>query len=89
MGSVVVFPNPPESGLGMGMNKRTPSRVTYTVAEVADLLGVSESVIYGMVRAGQLPARRAGRRWVIPRVQFHIWLDGDGAERPAVVGGAR
>jgi hypothetical protein len=28
-----------------------------------------------MVRTGQIPARRLGTRWVVPRRAFHTWLD--------------
>ncbi len=52
-------------------------RLTYTVEEVAVLLGVSRGVAYAMVRAGEIPAVRAGeRRWIIPRARFAAWLSG-------------
>jgi excisionase family DNA binding protein len=50
---------------------------TYTVPEVAELLGVGTSTIYQMLRAGDIPARRAGDRWIISRRRIHAWLDGD------------
>ncbi len=52
-------------------------RVTYTVDEVAVLLGVSRGVAYAMVRSGEVPAIRAGvRRWVVPCERFHMWISG-------------
>lgn len=52
-------------------------RVTYTIDEVAALLGVSRGVAYAMARSGEIPAIRAGvRRWVVPRVRFEAWLAG-------------
>jgi hypothetical protein len=30
---------------------------------------------YAMVRSGEIPARRFGTRWVIPRKAFHAWID--------------
>ncbi|GGM72064.1 hypothetical protein GCM10012275_48260 [Longimycelium tulufanense] len=50
-------------------------RLTYTVAEVAYLLSLSRGVTYRMVREGEIPARRIGRRWVIPRAAFREWLN--------------
>jgi excisionase family DNA binding protein len=54
--------------------------LTYTVDEVAALLGVARGVAYEGVRNGSIPATRVGRRWLIPRRRFHAWLDG--AEPP-------
>jgi excisionase family DNA binding protein len=50
--------------------------LTYSVDEVAALLGVARSVAYEAVRTGLVPAIRVGRRWLIPRKRFHDWLDG-------------
>lgn len=49
--------------------------VTYTVREVAKLLGLSLGSTYALVRDGTIPATRLGGRWVIPRTRFHAWLD--------------
>ena len=60
------------------------SRVTYTVGEVSGLLGVSRSNTYALLKSGDIPARRLGSRWIIPRHRFHQWLDTDTAtERTA------
>ena len=53
--------------------------LTYTVDEVAALLGVARGVAYEGVRNGSIPATRVGRRWLIPRRRFHVWLDGTAA----------
>jgi excisionase family DNA binding protein len=50
--------------------------VTYTVREVAKLLGISLGSTYALVRDGTIPATRLGGRWLIPRARFHAWLDG-------------
>jgi excisionase family DNA binding protein len=41
-------------------------RVTYTVEEVAQLLGISRTTAYESVRRGEIPACRFGRRLVVP-----------------------
>lgn len=49
----------------------------YTVEEAARLLRLARSTAYDLVRDGTIPARRLGRRWVVPCVRFHAWLDAD------------
>src|SRR5690606_41267010 len=42
-------------------------RRTYTVTEVADIVGISRSTAYECVRRGEIPSRRFGRRIVVLR----------------------
>ncbi|PWU43207.1 hypothetical protein DLJ46_32710 [Micromonospora globispora] len=58
--------------------------VTYTVREVAKLLGLSLGSTYALVRDGTIPATRLGGRWLVPRTRFHAWLDA--ASEPATTG---
>lgn len=53
----------------------------YTVRQVATLLGLNLGVIYELVRNGEIPAKRLGKRWVIPRRLFHAWLNDTTTER--------
>lgn len=64
-----------------------PESLTYSVEEVAALLGIARGVAYEAVRDGSIPATRVGRRWLIPRKRFHAWLDG--ADRTSTSAGAR
>ena len=41
-------------------------RSTYSVAEAAELLGISRSTAYECVHRGEIPALRFGQRLVIP-----------------------
>jgi excisionase family DNA binding protein len=69
-----------------------PTRVTYTVTEVATLLGISRANTYVLLKSGEIPARRLGSRWIIPRHRFHEWLDTQGFDSPVdhlTVGGYR
>ena len=43
------------------------SRLTYTVPEAAEMLGISRSSAYECVKRGELPAIALGRRIVITR----------------------
>jgi excisionase family DNA binding protein len=55
------------------------NRQTYTVDEVAGVLGVSRGVAYEQVREGVIPSMRLGKRWIIPKTRFDAWLAGEGA----------
>ena len=50
-------------------------RATLTVAEAAELLGVSPWLVQRHVASGVLPAARLGRRIVISRARLLAWLD--------------
>ncbi|WP_250000304.1 helix-turn-helix domain-containing protein [Actinoplanes sp. M2I2] len=58
---------------------RPPARgaATYTVKQVAELLGLSLGGTYQALRAGEIPAKRIGGRWVVPVRRFHAWLDAE------------
>jgi excisionase family DNA binding protein len=58
---------------------RPPARpaATYTVKEIADLLGLSLGGTYQALRAGEIPGKRIGSRWVVPVRRFHAWLDAE------------
>jgi excisionase family DNA binding protein len=50
--------------------------MTYTVEEVAAMLGIARGKAYEHVRSGEIPSIRMGRRLLIPRARFHAWLNG-------------
>ena len=59
--------------------KHTPvapiaDRATFTAQELADLLGVSLVMVYRMLKNGEIPRRRAGRKYIIPRSAVEDWL---------------
>jgi excisionase family DNA binding protein len=57
-------------------------RPTLTVAEAADLLGVSQWLVLQQIQQGNLPHKRFGRRILISRARFTAWLEeGPHAER--------
>ncbi|MBW3578523.1 MAG: helix-turn-helix domain-containing protein [Actinobacteria bacterium] len=57
------------------MTTPNDERLTYTVEEVAQLLGVSRNAAYAAVGAGFIPSIRVGRRIVIPKVALERLLE--------------
>lgn len=51
------------------------NRLVYTVEEVAEMLGLSESYTYKLAKARKFPVLQLGRRIVIPKEKFEIWLN--------------
>jgi excisionase family DNA binding protein len=51
-----------------------PARMTYTIPEVAEILGVSRATAYECVRRGEIPALTLGRRRVVPRAAVESLL---------------
>lgn len=60
-------------------------RAVYTVKEVAYLLSLSLGSTYALIRSGDIPARKMGGRWVVPRRRFEEWLNNlpDASNDPA------
>ena len=56
-------------------------RLTYTVPEVAELLGISRSSAYECVRRGEIPALTLGRRVLIAKATIEDLLSGAPDER--------
>jgi len=57
-------------------------RVTYSVDEVAAILGISRSAVYDCIARGEIPAKRLGRRIIVVRAALESFLvESDGARR--------
>jgi len=50
-------------------------RLTWTVAEAAQLLGISRTCAYEAAHRGELPVRTIGRRMVVPHAALLRLLD--------------
>ena len=50
-------------------------RLTLSVAEAAELIGISRALAYELVARGDLPSVRLGRRLVVPRVALLAMFD--------------
>ena len=49
-------------------------KMVMTVEEAGRLVGVSRPTAYKLVKAGQLPAMRLGRRLIVPKAALERWL---------------
>ena len=54
-----------------------PKRMVLSVAEAAEVLGISRSLAYDLVARGELPARRFGGRIVVLLRPLQRLLDGE------------
>ena len=61
--------NPPRLG------SATVPKLSLTISEAAESLGLSVRTIEQLVRMGQLPVVRVGRRVLIPVKALSAWLD--------------
>jgi excisionase family DNA binding protein len=52
-------------------------RATYTVAEVAAILGVNHKGVYDAIKRGEIRALKIGGRIVVPRLVIEAMLRGD------------
>lgn len=50
-------------------------RLTLSVNEVAEVVGISRAHAYELVRVGRIPSLRLGRRLVVPRKALERFLD--------------
>jgi excisionase family DNA binding protein len=53
--------------------------LTYTVPEVARMLGIGINQTYEAVRRREIPSIRIGRRLLVPRQRFLEHINGSGA----------
>ena len=68
---------PPGRSLAEESEVMSPiTKQAYTPEEVAKLLGLHANSVYQMLKNGELPGIKAGRKWLISKRRFHGWLDG-------------
>ena len=56
------------------MHNRTTNDVFLTTEEVLDYLHVSVRTVYRLIKAGKIPAVRAGRQWRFRKRDLDAWL---------------
>jgi len=59
-------------------------KLTYTVPEAAEVLGIGRSAAYQGIHSGEIPSIKIGSRIVIPKVALQQKLQGAGQTSPKV-----
>ena len=49
----------------------------YSVKELQEILGLSRSAIYSLLKKNEFRSFRIGSRYLISKASFDRWLDGD------------
>lgn len=49
-------------------------KIAYSVPEAADILGISKSYAYLLVKEKKLPVLNVGRRKIIPKISLETWI---------------
>lgn len=49
-------------------------KLTYSIPEVAELLGISKSYAYEMVKLKKIPTLKIGKRRVVPKEILEYWI---------------
>ena len=49
-------------------------KLTYNAAEAANVLGISKSHVYQLIREKRIPVLELGKRKVIPIVALETWI---------------
>jgi excisionase family DNA binding protein len=52
-----------------------PDRLTVSVPEAAEMLGISRALAYTLIRSEHIPSLRLGRRIVVPRAALELLVD--------------
>ncbi len=58
-------------------------KLTYTVPEAAELLGIGRAAAYEAARSGQLPTIRIGKRVLVPVAALERFLAGNELQAPS------
>lgn len=69
-----------DNGIGQINQQPMSYKLTLSVDEVSELLGVSRAMIYRMAKNHEIPHLRIGKRVIIHRASLETWL----AEQSAV-----
>ncbi len=58
-----------------GTNRNPPGRRTYTVEDIAEILGIGRTSAYNLVKEGHFNVVRIGNAIRISKKSFDAWLD--------------
>ena len=73
-------PNGGSTDLLSEVTSPADDKQVYSPEEVARLLGLHPNSVYMLLKSGELPGVKAGRKWLISKRRFETWLHG-GSEK--------
>lgn len=47
----------------------------YTIKEICEILQISRTFAYQMLKEGKIPSVKLGKRVIIPKAKFDEWMD--------------
>lgn len=47
----------------------------YQITEIAEILGISKSYVYQLIKEEKIPVVKLGRRIIIPKPKFDAWFE--------------
>jgi len=47
----------------------------YTIQDVCEMLNISRSFTYQMLKEGKIPSVKLGKRVIIPKAKFDNWIE--------------
>ena len=56
-------------------------KLVYSAQEVAEMLGISRSYAYELIKNGTIPALQLGKKRVVPKETFIRWVNRNGELR--------
>ena len=56
-------------------SSNTTNRVLLTVADAVEATSLSRSTIYEMIKSGELPTVKVGKRRLVPTASLQAWAD--------------
>ena len=62
--------------------KTAEEKLTYSVPEAAEILGIGRSAAYQGIRTGQIPSVKIGKRIIVPKVALQQKLQAAGQTNP-------
>lgn len=57
------------------INKRDSNSLTYSIEEVAEVLGISRATAYNLANSKGFPVLRIGKRMVVPKEALAKWME--------------
>lgn len=55
--------------------RETRMKLTYSIAEACELLGIGRTTLYGAIKKGELKACKVGRRTLISSQSLQLFVD--------------